>query len=339
VRYPERIVDGAGSRSKGKGPRGMEARLEAVRALRGQPATAELEARLAQALADRSNLVVAAAAELVAEATLFKLVPALAAAFDRLMIDPVSSDKTCRGKTAIARALVQLDSDSARVFTTGLSHLQLEPAFGPPEDTAPELRAQCALGLVRSRHPDAAVLVAERLADPSHITRAAVAQILVELELATALPLLHFKIEIGDEQPQVIAACFASLLELEPAAAVPRAAAYLDQHPGEMAEAVALTLGESRRREAFEVLRDWGERVIEARRVAYLALALMRDDRAFDHLIEVVASDNAATADLALAALSHFRHDQALCARALAAARGRKDRQVLAQAEARLTQR
>jgi hypothetical protein len=321
---------------KAKGARGMEGRLAAVRALHGQPVTPEVQAQLAQGLADRSNLVVAAAAELVAEAELPALVPALVAAFDRLMIDPVNSDKTCRGKIAIARALVVLDSDSARVFSTGLRHMQLEAAWGPPVDTAPELRAQCALGLVRSRHPDAAVLVAERLADPAHVTRAAVAQILVELQPATALPLLHYKVAIGDDEPQVIAACFASLLELEPEAAVPLAARYLDEHPGELAEAVALALGESRRREAFEVLRDWGDRVIDERRVAFVALAMLRDDRAFDHLVEVVASGTAVSADLALAALAHFRHDQALCDRALAAARTRKDPALLDLAEVRL---
>jgi hypothetical protein len=260
----------------------------------------------------------------------------MADAFDRLMSDPVESDKTCRGKIAIARALVALGSDSARVFMAGLAHFQLEPAWGQPVDTAPELRAQCALGLVRSRHSDATVLVAERLADPSHVTRAAVAQILVELDPATTVPLLHYKIASGDPEPQVIAACFATLLELEPSAAVALAGRYLDENPGEPAEAVALVLGESRRGEAFPVLKDWTDRVIDARRVGFVALALLRDDRAFDHLIQVVASEPAATADLALAALAHFRHDQALRARALAAAAARKDPKVMEMAETRM---
>jgi hypothetical protein len=315
---------------KGKSGRGLEERLEAVRASRGQADTPELRALLARALADRSNLIVAEAAEVIADGELADLAPALGEAFARLMVDPIASDKTCRGKTAIASALTRMGADTRQVFLAGISHRQLEPAWGAPVDTAGELRGRCALGLVRARHPDAAALVAERLADPEHVTRAAVAQILVELDQAVAVPLLRFKIAAGDQEPSVIAACFASLLELEPGAAVPLAAAYLETHPGGFAEAVALALGESRRHEAFPILRDWSERGQDERRVGYVALALMRDDQAFDHLVAVVAEESRPAAEDALAALGPFRQQAALVARVMAALRTRGDQALLA---------
>lgn len=314
----------------------FEARLEAARALRGQAPTPEVRAQLVRALGDRSNMIVEAAADAVAESEARELAPALMDAFDRLMVDPIASDKTCRGKIALARALVRLDADAARVFLVGLAHEQREPAWGPPVDTAAELRGHCALGLVRSRHPDAAALVAERLADPEPLARAAMARVLLELDQAVAVPLLRFKIRLGDDHADVIGACFASLLELTPGGAVTLAEAYLRAHDGASAEAVALALGESRRPEAFEVLRGWGEGSREARRVAFVAIALLRDDRGFDYLVEVVARDIAPAADEALAALGHFRHDQALVERALAAARTRDDAAFLARAHERL---
>jgi len=253
--------------------------------------------------------------------------------FERFMVDPIETDKTCRAKTAIVRTLLRLGHDDSRLFLVGVRHFQHEPAWGDPVETAAELRGLCALGLVRARHPEAALLVAERLADPHHVVRAAAARALAEVEPVTALPLLWFKVAVGDAEPEVVAACFASLLELAPAKSVALAAQYIGSKSGSFAEAVALALGESKRREAFEVLAAWSERASASRAVAFVALTLLRSDQAFDHLLDVVARGKIRAAEDAIRALAHFRHDVRLTTRVLEAVRSRQDPELLAAAE------
>ncbi len=312
---------------------GFEARLEAVRAIRGQAGSPAGRAAIEMALQDENNFVVASAVEIIAEGEVDGLTPALSAAFERLMVDPIETDKTCRAKTAIARTLLRLGHDDARLFLTAVRHFQLEPAWGAPVDTAAELRGLCALGLVRARHPEAALIVVERLADTHHVVRAAAARALAEVEPATALPLLRFKILVGDAEAEVIAACFASLLEIAPASSVALAGEYMGSKTGSFAEAVALALGESRRPEAFDVLAAWSERVPASRAVAFVALALLRSDKAFDHLVGVVAHGKVPAAQDAIRALAHFRHDVRLSERVVEAARLSRDPKLVAAAD------
>jgi hypothetical protein len=134
--------------------RGVEARLERLRTLRKESEPARLAAELAKALADSSNLVVAEAAAMIGAANLADLAPELVAAFDRLLIDPVASDKLCRGKSAIIEALNKIEYLRPEVFLRGIRHVQMEPVWGKSEDSAAHLRANSAFGLVRLQHPD-----------------------------------------------------------------------------------------------------------------------------------------------------------------------------------------
>src|SRR6185436_2549232 len=104
-------------------------------------------------LAHKSNAVVAKAAKLVADFELHDVQEQLVAAFNRFMKDPVASDRGCSAKTEIVRALESLGVPEAKVFLTGLRHVQMEGSFGPPVDTAAALRAACAMGLVHMNHP------------------------------------------------------------------------------------------------------------------------------------------------------------------------------------------
>src|SRR5262245_61145946 len=85
--------------------RGVDVKLNRLRAIRTEPVTPALIAELRDLLADRSNFVVAGASEIVGERMLADLAPELVVAFERFLIDPAETDKTCRAKVAITEAL------------------------------------------------------------------------------------------------------------------------------------------------------------------------------------------------------------------------------------------
>src|SRR6478735_3632476 len=121
--------------------RGVDAKLARLRAARTESVTPALLAELRDALGDKSNLVVAEAAEIVGERNLTDLVPDLVTAFRRFLVDPVETDKLCRAKIAIAEALNRVEADVEEVYRLGLGHVQPEPCWGGSEDTAAPLRA------------------------------------------------------------------------------------------------------------------------------------------------------------------------------------------------------
>src|SRR5207253_7174058 len=104
---------------------------------------------LRKTLADRSNLIVAEAARIVAEQKRAAIVPEMLAAFDRLFDDPVKNDSKCWGKTAIVKALVALDHGESAAFLRASRHVQMEPVWGGQEDAAIHLRANAVLALVQ----------------------------------------------------------------------------------------------------------------------------------------------------------------------------------------------
>ena len=116
--------------------RGVDAKLARLRAVRTGPVTPAVLAELRDALADKSNFVAAAAAEIIAERNLMDLVPDLEAAFRRFLVDPVETDKLCRAKIAITEVLNQGEADAEEVFRLGLRHVQPEPRWGGADDTA-----------------------------------------------------------------------------------------------------------------------------------------------------------------------------------------------------------
>ena len=316
-----------------KAARATEEVLAQVRAARRDPNTEAAKAVLARALAAPGNAVIAAAAQVVEEAQLTALVPALLAAFAVLM-DPPQSDPNCKGKTAIVRALLALDADATQVYLAGVRHFQREPIYGGSVDTAAELRGMSALALLRARHSQGALLVAECLADVEAVTRSAAARALSELDPAGALPLLRYKLAIGDENPEVIGACLGSVLDHDAELGLKLGAQLLASPTPEAAEAVALALGESRKPGAFALLRDFAaDAGPSGRAVAFVAMTLLREEQATAHLVEVVAKGRKDHAAEAVRALGNFRHDPRLKAQVEHAARQRGDPALLAQAQ------
>ncbi len=291
--------------------RGVEAKLSRLRALRREAATPEHQAELRRALEDRSNLVVADAAEIVGERLLSDLAPDLVAAFDRFMVEPAESDKGCRAKIAIVNALNQIEYDEEDVFLRGIRHAQMEPRWGREEDSAAPLRGGSAFGLVRVNHPDILLLLADLLADPDKVARSAAATALGGTGAPAAIPLLRFKARVGDEEPEVVAECLAALMGAAPKESLPFVAQFLDSPSAAIQEGAAFALAESRRPEALDVLKGHWPRTRRGplEEALLLAIAMTRLPEALEFLLEVLADDDRAAASAALSALAIHRHN------------------------------
>jgi hypothetical protein len=107
--------------------------------------------------------------------------------------------------------------------------------------------------------------------------------------------------------------CFMGLLQLAPVPSVPLIAKFLDGMP-EVSEMAALALGESRQPQAFEILRQWWERtqLSELRLTGLLAIAMLRQDAAFDFLLTLVATGNPRDREGAIGALKMYQSDAIL---------------------------
>jgi len=297
--------------------RGTEEKLTALRALRAQDVSPAIVADVRKALRDASNLVVAEAAEIVAAKHLAELVPDLVAAFDRFMIDPEETDKVCRAKTAITETLQKLEYSDADVFLHGIRHVQKEPAWGKPVDTAVNLRANSAFALARIGYADLVVLLADLLLDEEKVPRVAAAQALGASGRLAAVPLLRFKARIGDEETEVTAACLTALLSLAPAESVSFVGGFLRHSDDAVQEAAAFALADSRRPETFPLLKNAFPQVRsrELQEIFLLAISMLRLPAAIDFFIEVVTDDDQAAALAALSALAIHRHNERTKAR------------------------
>src|SRR5882757_4341946 len=127
----------------------VERQLESLKTLKAAgPDKAALDS-LRKALADRVNVVVAKAANIVGAWQVQTLIPELRTAFDRLIENPAQTDPQCWGKTAIAKTLKDLGLAESEIFLCGLRHVQWEGTWGGQADTAATLRGTCALALVQ----------------------------------------------------------------------------------------------------------------------------------------------------------------------------------------------
>ncbi|MFN8644001.1 MAG: HEAT repeat domain-containing protein [Candidatus Binatia bacterium] len=310
--------------ARGKALEATLARLAAARAEPTSPASIEL---LREVLAGRSSHAAAQAAAIAAAHEIAALTPALVAAFEHFLEDPIKRDPGCAAKQAIADALYRIGAPDVAVYERGIRHVQLEPVFGGKQDAAVQLRGTCALALVRVHHPDYLLALAELLADREAPARRMAAQALGYSENPAAQPLLRLKALLGDEEPQVLSECLLALLAIAPQASLDFVAAFLDRRPPEIAEAAALALGGARLPAALPLLIAWWERTFDAdlRRTALLAIAMLKTEAALDHLLGLVADAAAPHATAAIAALALYRHDARLHARVAAALAARRD--------------
>lgn len=295
---------------------------EIRRSLLSSGESADALAEVRDFLTSKHSHAVATAATIVAEQEWRDLTPELLVAFERLMKTAVKRDPGCKGKAAIADALHELGAYEGELFETGIAHRQMEPVWGGRRDTAGELRTACGRGLVRMRHPDALLHLAELLADPELGVRLAAAQSLAYHGSDHGLPVLRLKVLSGDPETEVIAECLLAMMRISPESSLAFVARFLDASDDAMAESAALALGESRASTALEVLLGWRKQAAERGlgAVALLAVAMLRSEEALESLLELVASEPGPSAREAVAAFEILRHDEQLRSRVEAAA-------------------
>ena len=228
------------------------------------------------------------------------------------MDNPSRLDKGCAALTAIAASLYALDYDSPELYLTGARHVQLEASFGPPVDAAVLLRCHSALGLVRTRHPDALFEVVRLLVDKEPRVRMAAARALGSVIAETTELLLSLKVLAGDSEPDVLAECFSGMLASGSARALSFVSSYLDHRDDAIAEAAILALGASRLPSAIAALQQkWNRTVFgPLRKTLLLAFATARQDCALDFLFSLVLSADLPIALEVVAALGACRNDE-----------------------------
>jgi HEAT repeat protein len=292
----------------------LEEKLAAIRRLREQPASPEGTAELRRSLADRSNLVVAAAAAVAGAQGLVELSADLEAAFNRFLVNPLKDDKLCRAKLAAIQALDKLEHERPEVFRTAARHIQFEPVWGPPEDSAAPLRAAAVFALARIGGSEDLPLLVDSLTDPRKDVRIASAQALASFANEAAALVLRLKARMGDLEPEVLCECLSGLLTIDPKENFPFVSGFLDPGDPAKCEAAVLALGKSRLPEAFEALKSCWKRAISTgmREQVLLGIAMLRLPAAIDHLLELVASDSETDAIAALFALKIHNYDPRL---------------------------
>jgi HEAT repeat protein len=240
-------------------------------------------------------------------------------------------DPNCYAKKALVRALVALDCDDAEFFLAGLRLKQMEPVWGGTADTAADVRASCAMGLVASGNPRALVALADLLYDPEPDARIGAVRAAACGNPREAELLLRSKIVAGDVEPAIIGECFSALLSVEPEESLTFVAPFLTRADDALRELAALAIGESRAPGALEILKNaWNEVVVaeEFRLALIRAAAVHRSEGAFDWLLSIAAEARVPVAEQVLEALVPYKHNARLAQRLAAVLEERGDREL-----------
>ena len=305
----------------------VEQALDRLSALRYEAPGSAVIAELKAFLKNRSNVVIAKAAKIAGETNATELVPELVTAFHRLMANPEKLDKGCAATTEIAGALYELDYTEPEIYLLGIHHVQMEGSFGPPVDAAAKLRGVSALGLARTRHPQALEEIVTLLVDAWQPARIGAVRAMASNGGHAGALLLRLKLLTGEQEPDVLAECFSGLLASAGENSLPLVASYLDSLDLAVAEAALLAIGSSRLPGAFALLKEKSTRTAAGplRRITLLAIAMLRSDEAIKFLLACLADGTAQTAKDALMALAIFRTNEKVRAQVEAAVLGRDD--------------
>ena len=287
----------------------LEDELAAIAALGQSPDSEATRRRLREALARGSSPVVARAARLVAEHRIEGLGEPLEVAFGRFLEDPVRTDPSCAAKVAILDALDLTDHPDPEPFRAGARHVQLEPAWGPPVDTAVGVRARSGLALARLGDRDVLLVLGELLADPEVPVRRSAVDALVLYGARDGAALLLHRLRAGDPELLVTADCMSGIVALTPDQASTCLCAPLTSPDATLREMAALALGDSRSDDTLDLLLEVLDETVlgDDRRPLITALGLHRSDRARTRLLSLVSEGSDADARLAIAALAVHR--------------------------------
>jgi len=292
------------------GSRKLEDRIEQLRQLRTHSAAAGTDTTLRKALTDRSNLIVAEAAKAASELHLSELIPDLLATFGRLFEEAVKSDPKCWGKTAIIKALAQLDYSESPPFLRGSQHIQMEPVYGGREDSAVQLRANSFLALVQctdvTRFEVLRHLV-NAMSDPADPVRIEAVRAMHQLGGDECVLLLRLKASVGDRRPLIIGHVFDALLSMERDQAVSLVAGYLRTDDEALRDEAALALGASRLPSGLkELIKTWKEIRSEEEGFSEILLRAISSSRlseSIDFLLDLLRTGTARQSAAAAEAL------------------------------------
>ncbi len=281
----------------------LQEKLAALSAL--DPSAPEAVKVLHGALKQRSSHVVARAAEIIGRTRLEGFDAAMLSAMERFYRDPVRSDPSCSAKLALIRSLDLLDHPDTAPFHRAAAHIQLEPAWGPPVDTAAAMRA-CAIRALSRSVSDAALLVlGSALADNEPPVRRAAIEALLHRGDKAGAALLSLRARFFDEDPIVRAECLSALVRLAPEHGLSQLKPMLEGVDAVDQELAALALGESRHPAALEALIDWLDRSVMSsqRAVGVAAIGAHRSEEARAFLITLMEEASHDDATQAIAAL------------------------------------
>lgn len=261
------------------------------------------------ALLSRSPMVVKRAGVLAVQGSFPELAPALIAAYHRQSPDP-----GCETKTALVRALIELESPQEEFFLAQSGYRQVEKAYGGPIETAGELRGLCALGLARGNCPQLLEALVDLLVDSDLNTRLMAARAAGDSGQPAAVPLLRLK-AVTEKEPEVVSECLIGLLHLAPEpTCVWIEERFLKQGPW---EAVVLALGASRQAAALALLKRLYRPALlrQEKQALLLAIASCRHSQGVEFLLGLLDDEP----ELARKALELYRHDPAVWSRVEAA--------------------
>jgi hypothetical protein len=277
--------------------------------------------------------VAAKAARAAEDSLLYELVPSLLTSYGRFLDKPLKQDPSCYAKKALARALVTLDCNDVEFFLRGVRYRQLEPVWGGTADTAVDVRASCAMGLVASGYSRALVELTAFLNDADAAARIGAVRAIACGNPREAELLLRSKVLSGDAEPQVLGQCFTGLIAVMPEESIGFVAGYLGHTDDAVRELAALALGESRLDAALAPLKEAWNGVLggeDFRRALLRAAAAHRSDAAFDWLIALAAEARVPVAAEIIDALALYRHNTKLMQRLRAIVIERADESLLA---------
>ena len=310
----------------------IEIQLTELQALVDAPLSPASRERLRDIVRTAPSLVVARAARIIRDRSIEGFAADLDRALQRFLVDPVKRDPGCHAKLAVVEALDYGEHGDAQPFLIATRHVQLEPAWGPPVDTAAGLRARGVLALSRLEHPDLPIIAGDLLADPLPPVRQAAAEALAATRQRGYAGLLQLRWNMGDDDPVVIMACMAGLLSLAPDHTLPRLRAALagGDHPSR--EAAVIVLAQSGRDEGLDLLLEHIAGQVRSidRAGALRALGLHRTERALAAALQIVRAGAAADAEATIAGLAARRFETEVVERVRAAVRENGDARLLA---------
>ncbi len=177
-----------------------------------------------------------------------------------------------------------------------MRHIQLEPVWGGQSDTAGTLRATCALALVQCRSLTDSDLLAHLVdlaADNDKSVRAEVARAIEQVGSPSASLLLRLRAILGNDEPEVLGACYSGILRLDGVSAIPWIARFLATADDSAAEA-SLAIAGTHSAEGFNALRECFVKADDPwwRSVLLSAIALTRQDAALEFLLDLVRTES-----------------------------------------------